>query len=67
MRIFQVIPSTKAPHMEVIRHIIEENGEIYEQVDSFNNVTGEVTIELPPHGDRELMQILLDPSTVWQI
>ena len=66
MRIFQVIPSTKAPHMEVIRHIIEENGEIYEQVDSFNNVTGEVEIEVPPHGDREPMQILLDPSTVWQ-
>ena len=66
MRIFQVIPSTKAPHMEVIRHIIEENGEIYEQVDSFNNVTGEVEIEVPPHGDREPMQILLDPSTVRQ-
>ena len=52
--------------MEVIRHTIEENGEVYEQVDSFNNVTGEVTIEVPPHGDREPMQILLDPSTVWQ-
>jgi len=42
--------------MEVIRHIIEEDGEIYEQVDSYNNKTGEVVIDVPMH-------IVLDPNT----
>ena len=44
--------------MRVITNIIEENGEIYEQVDSYKNETGEVSIEVPPHGDRESLQIL---------
>ena len=50
--------------MRVIKTVIEENGEIYEQVDSFNNETGEVSIEVPPHGDREPLKILLDPIGV---
>ena len=60
----QVVPSTEAPRMEIIRHIIEEDGEIYEQVDSYNNETGEVVIDVPSHGDREPMNIVLDPNTV---
>ena len=59
-----MVSSTEAPHMEVIRHIIEEDGEIYEQVDSYNNETGEVVIDVPSHGDREPMNIVLDPNTV---
>ena len=50
--------------MKVIRIIIEENGEIYEQVDSYNNDTGEVSIDVPPHGDREPLQIMMDPIGV---
>ena len=50
--------------MKVITNIIEENGEIYEQVDSYNNETGEVSIEVPPHGDREPLQIMMDPIGV---
>ena len=50
--------------MRVIRNVIEENGEIYEQVDTYNNETGEVSIEVPPHGDREPLTILLDPTGV---
>merc|ERR1712013_739620 len=59
----QVVPSTEAPRMEIIRHIIEEDGEIYEQVDSYNNETGEVVINVPSHGDRDPVNILLDPNT----
>ena len=50
--------------MKVIKNIIEENGEIYEQVDSYNNETGEVSIEVPPHGEREPLQIMMDPIGV---
>ena len=50
--------------MEIIRHIIEEDGEIYEQVDSYNNETGEVVIDVPSHGDRDPINIVLDPNTV---
>merc|ERR1711892_215622 len=57
----ETLPATEAPFMRVIKTVIEENGEIYEQVDSFNNETGEVSIEVPPHGDREPLKILLDP------
>ena len=64
MRKLQVVSSTEAPRMEVIRHIIDEDGEIYEQVDSYNNETGEVVIEVPSHGDRDPMNIVLDPNTV---
>ena len=64
MRNMQVVPSTEAPRMEIIRHIIEEDGEIYEQVDSYNNETGEVVINVPSHGDREPVNIVLDPNTV---
>merc|ERR1719317_98267 len=59
----QVVPSTEAPRMEIIRHIIEEDGEIYEQVDSYNNETVEVVINVPSHGDRDPVNILLDPNT----
>ena len=64
MRKLQVVSSTEAPRMEVIRHIIDEDGEIYEQVDSYNNETGEVVIEVPSHGDRDPMNIVLDSNTV---
>ena len=53
--------------MKVITNIIEENGEIYEQVDSYNNETGEVSIEVPPHGDREPLKIMMDPIGVSSI
>ena len=53
--------------MRVIRNVIEENGEIYEQVDTYNNETGEVSIEVPPHGEREPLSILLDPTSVSSI
>ena len=53
--------------MRVITNIIEENGEIYEQVDSYNNETGEVSMDVPAHGDREPLQILLDPKGVSSI
>ena len=56
--------STKATFMKVIRNIIEENGEIYEQVDSYNNETGEVSINVPPHGDRGALQVMMDPVGV---
>jgi hypothetical protein len=50
--------------MRVISNIIVENGEIIEQVDQYNNMTGEVSIEVPPHGNREPLQILMDPNKV---
>ena len=50
--------------MKVITNIIEENGEIYEQVGTYNNETGEVSIEVAPHGDREPLQIMMDPIRV---
>ena len=49
---------------EIIRHIIQEGGQIYEQVDSYDNTTGEVIITVPPHGDRDAVQIFLSPNTV---
>merc|ERR1711936_1206946 len=57
----EIMSTTAAPFMKVIKTVIEEDGEVYEQVDTYNNETGEVSIEVPPHGDREPLTILLDP------
>jgi len=45
-----------------IKTIIEENGEIVQQTDTYNDNTGEVTINVPAHGDREQIKVLLDPE-----
>ena len=52
--------------MKVITNIIEENGEIYEQVDIYNNVTGRLSIEVPPHEDREPLQIMMGTIKYYQ-
>lgn len=60
----KILPSTVAPFMKVFSNMIEENGEVIEQVDQYNNMTGEVSIKVPPHGNREPLQILMDPNKV---
>ena len=41
-----------------------ENGEIFEQQDNFNNISGEAVINVPPHGNLSQLTVVLQPSTV---
>ena len=55
----------RAPEPSVkIRVQYEENGEIFEQEDTYNNVTGEATISVPAHGDNSGVEVIMQESTV---
>ena len=41
-----------------------ENGEVIEQRDSFNNISGEAVLSVPPHGNMSELTVVLQPSTV---
>ena len=41
-----------------------EDGEVFEQEDTFNNVTGEATINVPAHGNLTEINIVMQESTV---
>ena len=41
-----------------------EDGEIFEQQDNFNNISGEAIVEVPPHGNLTELSVILQPSTV---
>ena len=44
--------------------MIEEDGEIINQTESFNKETGEVTITASAHGDLEETTFIMDGGTV---
>ena len=50
--------------VEVIRHLILEDQDIFEQLDSYNKETGEVSISVLFYGNRESMKIFLNPNSV---
>ena len=41
-----------------------ENGEVFEQEDNFNNISGEAIVSVPPHGNLSELTVVLQPSTV---
>ena len=41
-----------------------EDGIVFEQEDTFNNITGEATINVPAHGDLSEINIVMQQSTV---
>ena len=41
-----------------------ENGEVFEQQDNFNNISGEAVLSVPPHGNLSELTVVLQPSTV---
>ena len=41
-----------------------ENGEVFEQQDNFNNISGEAVVSVPPHGNLSQLTVVLQPSTV---
>ena len=44
-----------------------ENGEVFEQKDNFNNISGEAVVSVPPHGNLSELTVVLQPSTVSKI
>ena len=42
----------------------EEDGEVFEQEDTYNNVTGEATISVPAHGNNSALEIIMQESSV---
>ena len=44
--------------------LYEENGEIIEQEDSYNNVTGEAKIVVPAHGNNSAIEVIMQESTM---
>ena len=45
----------------------EEDGEIFEQEDVYNDVTGEAKIIVPAHGDNSAIEVIMQESTVCKI
>jgi hypothetical protein len=45
----------------------EEDGEIFEQEDVYNNVTGEAKIIVPAHGNNSAIEVIMQESTVRKI
>ena len=42
----------------------EENGEVIEQEDTYNNITGEAKLVIPAHGNNTALEIVMQESTV---
>ena len=42
----------------------EEDGEVFEQEDMFNNMTGEATLSVPAHGNNSAVDIIIQEATV---
>ena len=58
-------PSPDAPPASTkVRVKYEENGEIFEQEDTYNNVTGEASISVPAHGNNSAVEVIMQESTV---
>ena len=45
----------------------EEDGEIFEQEDVYNDVTGEAKIIVPAHGNNSAIEVIMQESTVSKI
>ena len=52
------------PPSSTVRTLYEEDGEIFEQTDTFNNVTGEATLSVPAHGNNSAVDIIIQEATV---
>ena len=62
------IPPPKTPNDTIrIKTQYEENGVIFEQEDSYNNITGEAKIVVPAHGNNSAVEVIMQESTVSHI
>jgi hypothetical protein len=56
-------PETPSPSTR-IKIQYEEDGEVFEQEDTYNNVTGEAKIAVPAHGNNSAVEVIMQESTV---
>ena len=56
-------PETPFPSTR-IKIQYEEDGEVFEQEDTYNNVTGEAKIAVPAHGNNAAVEVIMQESTV---
>ena len=56
-------PDTPSPSTR-IKIQYEEDGEVFEQEDTYNNVTGEAKIVVPAHGNNSAVEVIMQESTV---
>ena len=56
-------PSAPPPSI-IVRVQYEEDGEIFEQEDTFNNVTGEAKLSVQAHGNNSAVEIIIQEATV---
>ena len=56
-------PNTPSPSTR-IKIQYEEDGEVFEQEDTYNNVTGEAKIVVPAHGNNSAVEVIMQESTV---
>ena len=56
-------PETPSPSTR-IKIQYEEDGEVFEQEDTYNNVTGEAKIVVPAHGNNSAVEVIMQESTV---
>ena len=57
--------STNTPTpSSIVRVQYEEDGEVFEQEDTFNNVTGEAKLSVPAHGNNTAVEIIIQEATV---
>ena len=55
---------TAPPPSSIVRVQYEEDGEIFEQEDTFNNVTGEAKLSVQAHGNNSAVEIIIQEATV---
>ena len=57
-------PPPKAPPASSrIKIQYEEDGEVFVQEDTYNNVTGEAKIVVPAHGDNSAVEVIMQEAT----
>ena len=57
------VPPTPSPSTRV-KIQYAENGEVFEQEDTYNNVTGEATLSSPAHGNNSAVEVIIQENTV---
>ena len=61
-------PPPQTPNVTIrVKVKYEEDGEIFEQEDVYNNVTGEAKITVPAHGNNSAIEVIMQESTVSKI
>ena len=59
-----VFTPDEPPPSKRVKVQYEEDGEVFEQEDTYNNVTGEATITVPAHGNNTAVEVILQEATV---